>query len=935
MDVLHHLSAEVRRIVTAPYAASPQVWLKRQIPTPVDNFVWDDSLRRSVQKLLRILDGTPEYEIQRWASGRCDINLLCIAVLKNLQSGHWAIEAYGTVGIALLSTPLYISIPAKLPTFLESVLARAVAAPSADTIRPVYLILSGVGCTELRSLSQPLVIRLQEELKKILCCNVKVDDHHAKMLCLALSISGTDKRTWIVTRGSMSKAPLNGLLKSEVDPKARLAAVELTLALYDHSPFPTELRRVVQKLFQEPAHVYTSRELTRAYVECMDEPSLAITMLHMIQLTKPEGIPSVQALLDVNMATAQAIELAKLSAASQDLRRKILYLLSTSEFLSPLRSFTAYVKLPCFSYGGNEDHMHGVCSARYAAAQQELQQKISFLILQTALHASIEEKPLEPWLATALLEKQTMLAPHHMACKLAQAGNNARRPSLFETGSTPEESPAAGAWQDRLKNNLLRDAEYQQESVIKIVNEVCRDLEARCDDAERPYREELARSQMIQLKLKALEDQVADQQNQNVYHVQTINELETQKFQFEGRANTAEKHVQDISTEADGLRKAIADTKSEASQTQSAMAEAARQQDLFYMATMTSKDRELEGRDIKINELEARAVDLGDKLALSVALEKKAVEKNERFELELAQQYEKLDRAMALSAEKQRQIEGLLESKSSLAADNVSLLLKVEESVQRCGSLESSLDAQAAAFQAEKSGLQAAHEEFKAAKEAEVQADFKRETDDMSRQNQDRITNLKKKCLQCDLKEKTKELAREQEMKKLILKLAGKEGQDSPPPVPSCLDPDRPARSSIASRISSKSSESPGSSQSGSTPKRPKFTSPWNSKTPSLASRRLSSNPSKTVIREFAGKPVRRGLSELGSASANRGPSTQPECEKKGRRHTSIAVPAPSRKLDDDGETCFENQSFTDSDISTSTTRERLAVYHDDTTGNI
>ena len=207
---------------------------------------------------------------------------------------------------------MYVSVPEQLPTFLESVLARAVAAPSTETIRPVYLILSGVGCAELRSLSQPLVIRLQEQLKQILCCNFKVDDHHAKMLCLALlakltsrevsipvskqvlsptdasrgsetcqrdqfgpsrgyfgpqkasktlditvvtaryavsqsrsetcaatigtmieilnlcaevarSVSGTDKRTWIMTRGSMSKAPLNGLLKSEVDPKARLA----------------------------------------------------------------------------------------------------------------------------------------------------------------------------------------------------------------------------------------------------------------------------------------------------------------------------------------------------------------------------------------------------------------------------------------------------------------------------------------------------------------------------------------------------------------------------------------------------------------------------------------------------------------------------------------------------------------------------------------
>ena len=169
-------------------------------------------------------------------------------------------------------------------------------------------------------------------------------------------------------------------------------------------------------------------------------------------------------------------------------------------------------------------------------------------------------------------------------------------------------------------------------------------------------------------------------------------------------------------------------------------------------------------------------------------------------------------------------------------------------------------------------------------------------------------------------------------MKKLILKLAGKEGQDSPPTVPSSLDPDRPPRSSIASPVSSRPLESTGSSNSGSTPKRPRLTSPWNTKTPSLTSRSLSSRPSKTAIQESTkpGKPVRQGLSKLGSASANRDPSTQPKGDKKGRRHTSMAVPAPSRELNDDGDTFLENQSFTDSDIFTSTTRERLDVSYDE-----
>ena len=168
-------------------------------------------------------------------------------------------------------------------------------------------------------------------------------------------------------------------------------------------------------------------------------------------------------------------------------------------------------------------------------------------------------------------------------------------------------------------------------------------------------------------------------------------------------------------------------------------------------------------------------------------------------------------------------------------------------------------------------------------------------------------------------------------MKKLIFKLAGSEVQDSATTVPSSLGPDRPPRSGVASAILSSSLDSTRSSESGSTPKRPRITSPWTLKSPSLPSRRLSSNSSKPVIQKSAksSKPVRQVLSELGSASINEGPSTQAKGDKKGRRHNSIAVPAPSRGLDENGDTCLENQSFTDGNIFTSTTRERLDVSYD------
>lgn len=288
----------------------------------------------------------------------------------------------------------------------------------------------------------------------------------------------------------------------------------------------------------------------------MDEPALASALLHMMHLTTQGNDPSSQAFADVEMATALATEMAHKSSASQDLRRKILYLLSTNGFLSPLRAFTGLMPLRRSSCQVKEHYVHGICPARYATSQQKLQQAFSILILQTALYASDNEMGIEPWLATALLEKQISPAYNPTKCNRTLTSKNLRSVSLFESGSTPEQMPSH-AWRDRLRESLFRDAGYQQQSVIKIVSEVCRDLEARCDEAEQPYREEQARSRALELKSKDFEDQVAELRIQNQDFLHMIKELETEKSNLRERADTAEVRVQAVSSEAEKLSKAI------------------------------------------------------------------------------------------------------------------------------------------------------------------------------------------------------------------------------------------------------------------------------------------------------------------------------------------------------------------------------------------
>ena len=222
---------------------------------------------------------------------------------------------YATVCTAFLSKPLDISVPAASSVFLNKVLARAVAKPSSDTIRPIYLILSGLGCSGVWASSQTLLVRLQEELKQILNCRRDYEDQLSTLLCLAVfarlasaqlfasdgrrdssclstpgisdeglqnrliiaqkffgpqrasktldltvasarilcsqscvatldsiieglslcreivkSVAIVDKRKWLTNRTSMSKAPIDGILRSDLDHSVQSAVCNFYLA---------------------------------------------------------------------------------------------------------------------------------------------------------------------------------------------------------------------------------------------------------------------------------------------------------------------------------------------------------------------------------------------------------------------------------------------------------------------------------------------------------------------------------------------------------------------------------------------------------------------------------------------------------------------------------------------------------------------------------
>ncbi len=85
----------------------------------------------------------------------------------------------------LLSSPLPLALPGSVSPFLAGLLDRAARRPTADTIRPIYQVLSGNGSHLLHALPSDLTARLQQQFKKLLQ-TVGTENYMTHLFCFAV-----------------------------------------------------------------------------------------------------------------------------------------------------------------------------------------------------------------------------------------------------------------------------------------------------------------------------------------------------------------------------------------------------------------------------------------------------------------------------------------------------------------------------------------------------------------------------------------------------------------------------------------------------------------------------------------------------------------------------------------------------------------------------
>ncbi|KAI9819234.1 MAG: hypothetical protein M1827_007390 [Pycnora praestabilis] len=699
------LTAEVLRVVTSPYAVS-------------------------LKSLHDVVKETNDATIQSWADGHaCQIKALASAILEGLQLWPYVLtivqrlsrvvsirnaillqqptfldmllraaaasqsgyHKYSPTCIAMLSTPLHqgSSSPASLPGFFLKVLEEAAESPSASTIRPIYLMLTG-GCTELLDiLSTGVVTRFQEQLIRTL---KSLENQSVNLLCLATfaaivrqrkrfvqsestqSISSdppdisntaapagtnvdfdpiqqffTHKKAfktmhlvllqvifacsgsseiflaeaienvklakqitdaidpklqdeWLKRNTTLMRKLYEKVLRPGLSPKMRITTIDLIFSLSSGTQLSLDILGVIQ------THIRESDRIGHAGSSTLRLPGTLLgracpkfdnddvgTLLH---TTLVAAVQPMQPNNDSLETTLNCISLVRdLESILHDvptLRHGILYALSTNKFSEPMTRFTSFSLVKSHMVCSECE----VCPAQYEYFRRNLCFAIIALLLKATLYSLADEPGIGTALAVSLVVRQQQFTVDSPECSFMKDRYPYRKDfgtvSISEIECTPTIQRASENWRERLSVDLLRGAAYHHDSIVQTIGQVCRDLEERCEDVERPLREERAKRDDLESKLDDALRRVAESDREGVEKSLSLDELDAQRTRLYSQNEALE-------VKATMLLERVAKLEALLHERDNDARNEAKKQHLEYDAAMTVRDEIIEERDEQIH----------------------------------------------------------------------------------------------------------------------------------------------------------------------------------------------------------------------------------------------------------------------------------------------------------------------------------------------
>ncbi|GAT28191.1 similar to An11g09530 [Aspergillus luchuensis] len=638
---------------------------------------------------------------------------------------------YALVCTAILSSPLppEFMIPARLTQFMEKMIRTMGEDPRAENILPLNQISNGIKRSPrlLEEIPSEVMASLQVELTKTLR---NLSDHMGNLLCLAtfarmasLEDPGTEKGcvrfvpSWLQSVNHFF-GPKRGLKTLDLvvlrvilacsdscsDLTVDKAAESIRLAIEICDRVEPEQRESWVKA--NGSKIAKLREkITRSGIDSgvqMLGATFLASLLPVAALSTDIARVAVDGLISRDskfvLDTTSSPSLTHILVAKSLVTGLHSASLNSAIFAEPLEQCQQVLWKIIESFPRNHalSSCHG--SQECGAARSQLENELIYGFLSFYLHALLSQTTTQDTIAgNATLQMflaQNKQLLHGQKCSFSEA-ESSRAAKTYTTLNVREGVSAPSSrsdWRSSMSETLMLNARVSNDSLMRKMEEVCYDLEQRCDDVEAPLRAMEQERNAISAEAQQLREQNGALELQVQQASDTMGGLRLEISRLETHAEAASIRAEELSATLDAARRDLEDQRREFQDNMASEVEKARTRELDLVASITERDDQLESLHDEMIAQRAENTNLQNALDEASKEKSSLIKTNDSLNQNLAGLEEKLRQSELLLVQKDEYKEQILSEKADTERGMEALRIQLEEERMKSRQLASTLE---------------------------------------------------------------------------------------------------------------------------------------------------------------------------------------------------------------------------------------------------
>ena len=605
---------------------------------------------------------------------------------------------------------------------------------------------------------------------------------------IAGAVKAPERDAWVTKNVTWMNKLHKKVFSPQIEPTIQAAALNFIFVLVGKKGISQELMAQFENHLLTTKDVSFSKEVISTYLECAETAAIGRLfdkILNIAWLPQPayDGV-----VLSYEAVAKLAEVMVEQIAIVPNIAGAILPSHPSDVLLDSMKR-CAGQNAPDVAFSGSQAE-ECMCNASIRE-KSALRGQVKILLLRAAVrnlqplgeskYASILDK---------LLDGYRVSSPHGVCQHGKKSAKEVTAVSLFEAAGTPDTKTISHNWRDRLVDQLSRDTALRFNSIVRIMGDVCRDLESRCDEAERPLREERIKTQQVESEFATAVAAIDQLREEAKTASHTRNSLTEENVLLQKQLNAIQEKHSELSAKFRDLEQEAEHSRSETKRIASISAESSRERDLIYVATLRSKDEILQQRTEETLALKARASNLQEQLrAAESGLEEQVGELHGR-DASIVMLNEALGKADIDARMKEEDLDSSRMAQQELETENRRIKEAMKQTVERDSSAVAELRAELEAAEISHQSLQKEHQELITSTHAELlkmMASHQAEKSSMQQQldsietrskhdtekNAQLIKDLEKgtKRLQRDLLRKAKEIKEAHEWRRQLMNM--------------------------------------------------------------------------------------------------------------------------------------------------------------------